>query len=158
MGKILGGCLTVTVIAALIIGSLMIVGVIGFGGRVISDAATAVYEEVNPRELNRKYEWFKNAYAQLDSFRGQASVKQNQIDGLVEMYDGVPRNEWNRADIQAHRQYTQELAGIKGSFNNLAAEYNAEMAKWHTAFVNAGKLPEGGSEQMPREVAVYITE
>jgi hypothetical protein len=45
--------------------------------------------------------------------------------------------------------------GIKASYRTLAAEYNAAMAKFNYRFANAGDLPEGATEPLPREFATY---
>jgi hypothetical protein len=50
-----------------------------------------------------------------------------------------------------------EVAGVKASYNSLAAEYNANMVKVHWAFCNAGDLPAGAAEALPREYKPYET-
>ena len=39
--------------------------------------------------------------------------------------------------------------------HGLAAEYNAQMAKFNWAFTNQGKLPAGATEVLPREFKPY---
>ena len=51
-----------------------------------------------------------------------------------------------------------EVAGIKASYNSLAAEYNSQMAKFNWQFCNAGTLPQGATEVLPREHKPYIAE
>jgi hypothetical protein len=117
------------------------------------DAIDTVYSEARPREINRKYEWFKDAHARLTALQSQVRTKEAQMVILDKAYEGVKRQDWSRIDIQNQMLYSQELAGMKASFDNLAAEYNAEMAKWHTAFANFGTSPTGGT--LPKEFIPY---
>jgi hypothetical protein len=48
-----------------------------------------------------------------------------------------------------------EISGMKASFNDLAAEYNAAMVKINFAFINVGQLPQGATEALPREFKPY---
>jgi len=50
------------------------------------------------------------------------------------------------------------VAGIKASYNQLAAEYNAGMVKINWRYTNVGDLPPGSTEPLPREFKPYITE
>jgi hypothetical protein len=100
-----------------------------------------------------KYEWFKDAHAQL-------AKKQADIKVFTLRYD----REANRCDVNNDRracdaagQAFTELAGIKSSFNTLAAEYNANMAKINYRFTNIGDVPAGG-DVLPREHAPYVGE
>jgi hypothetical protein len=47
---------------------------------------------------------------------------------------------------------------MKYSFNQLAADYNAQMAKINYAFCNVGQLPQGATTPLPREYKPYIGE
>lgn len=49
-----------------------------------------------------------------------------------------------------------EVAGVKASYNSLAAEYNAQMAKINWRFCNRGQLFKGADEPLPREFALYL--
>lgn len=42
------------------------------------------------------------------------------------------------------------------SYNSLAVEYNAAMAKINFSFTNIGELPKGASQPLPREYKPYI--
>lgn len=121
--------------------------------RYKEDLQDTVFSEYKASELNRKYEWFKNAHAKLTSLQAQIEGKKGQIAGMELSYAGVPRKDWARHDSQTLSIAQQELFGITSAFNNLAAEYNAEMAKFHTAFTNAGTIPAGST--LPREVIQY---
>tara|TARA_R100001143_G_scaffold62914_1_gene67552 strand:+ start:466 stop:993 length:528 start_codon:yes stop_codon:yes gene_type:complete len=135
---------------------VLIIGVFsGVAGLLMTTGlqmSSTALREAGPAALNAKYEWFKDSYARLDSLGAQIEVHNERIEALVEV-----RDTWEREDRQAHRQYISERTGIIGSYNKLASEYNSEMAKFHTRFVNIGKLPAGGDGEIPREVAPYKT-
>lgn len=120
---------------------------------ILTATKDAVWQEVNPKELNHKYEWFKDSHARLTSLQQQIATKQEIINSHKQSLSSIPRDKWSRDDVQQSNVSTAELAGIKAAFNNLAAEYNAEMAKWHTSFTNAGKMPEGSS--LPQSIIPY---
>lgn len=123
----------------------------------IRGSAAVIKQELNPQELNEKYEWFKDAYASLDAKKANIDVFDNSVTENKELY-GEDANEWPmlvRADYLLNRN---EVKAMKASYNRLAGSYNAEMAKWHTSFVNVGRLPQGGGGEIPREVADYTTE
>jgi hypothetical protein len=52
--------------------------------------------------------------------------------------------------------WQSEVAGVKASYNLLAADYNSAMSKFNYAFCNVGKLPQGAVEPLPREYKPYI--
>jgi hypothetical protein len=66
------------------------------------------------------------------------------------------RSGWDRADKETWRIWCEELAGIKASYNGLAAEYNAQMAKINWAFCNVGTLPMGADTALPEEYWPYL--
>jgi hypothetical protein len=72
--------------------------------------------------------------------------------------EGESRKDWAREDREQLNVWMQEVAGVKASFNQLAAEYNANMAKFNYRFTNAGDLPRGATEVLPREFRTYIGE
>ena len=158
----------VGIIAATLIGAvtlaviLILFNVISFGAGVVertaNEAVETGFEELGPAALNDKYEWFKDAASSLNAKLATISMHQSKIDALREDYGDTPRTEWARDDRQSLNQWRQELDGIKASYNLLAAQYNAEMAKWHTRFVNAGMMPEGGDGTVKREFAPFIDE
>ena len=55
---------------------------------------------------------------------------------LEAQYVGVQRNQWARDDREAYNQNAAEIAGVKASYNELAAEYNAKMAEVNWRFAN----------------------
>jgi len=121
-------------------------------------AEQTVSEEVDPAELLRKYEWFKDVAAQLDKKRADISVFETKMKDLETSYNDIPRTDWDRTDKETYNQWSQELAGVKASYNGLAAEYNAQMAKINWRFCNKGSLPKGATEILPREFRQYQTE
>lgn len=148
-----------TILAAMITGLMFIVfafsTVYSMVTGTVNSGIRVMKQELSPEALNQKYEWFKNAYAALDSKR--STIKGFEADVLSYEKDfGVDRSKWSRDTISNYNLSRSEYRGIVASYNGLAADYNAEMAKWHTNFVNAGRLPAGGNGEIPREVAVYI--
>ena len=123
----------------------------------ISSGAKVLRDEISPVELNRKYEWFKNAYAALESKRATLDGYKSDRADLEKTY-GADAAKWPRDVREDQSLLRSEARGIAASYNNLAADYNSEMSKWHTRFVNVGRLPAGGNGELPREVAQYTYE
>ena len=139
--------------AALIGGMGYVFGWCGQGAQVVQD-------EFGPRAALKKYEWFKDASAQLDAKRANIGASETRLKGLEDSYmrDGkpIPRSQWARTDLESYNQIQAEIAGIKASYNDLAAQYNADMKKFNYRFANRGELPEGATEPLPREYKPYI--
>ena len=121
--------------------------------RYKEDLQDTAFNEFKASELLKKYEWFKNAHAKLTSLQAQIEGKRAQVGAMELAYAGVPKKDWSRFDSQNQAITQQELFGLTAAFNNLAAEYNAEMAKFHVAFTNSGEIPKGST--LPREVIQY---
>jgi two-component SAPR family response regulator len=121
-------------------------------------AVQVVQQEVAPAELLRKYSWFKNAAAALDDKAASIDLYGKRVKNFEEMYKGTPRKDWPRDDREQYGQITTELLGLKASFNSLAAEYNAQMAKINWRFCNVGDLPRGADKVLPREYRAYLTD
>ena len=115
-------------------------------------------EELGPKELLRKYEWFKNASSQLDKKQADIKVYQKRITTMSEDYVDLPRNKWPREDREQYNLWQSEVAGIKASYNTLAAEYNSQMSKINWRFTNVGELPKGAETPLPREFKPYQEE
>jgi len=122
------------------------------------EGAAVMREEFGPRELLRKYEWFKDAAAQCDAKLASLRAYDARQRAIIESYEGAKRSEWSRADTEQFNLWESEKAGIKASYNQLAAEYNAQMAKFNWRFCEAGRLPEGATEPLPREFKPYVEE
>lgn len=127
-------------------------------GWFVRNAVQTARAEFSPQELLRKYEWFKNASASLDKKRADVTVYQGRVEDMKEMYEGTARKDWDRTDKETYSQWTGEVAGVKASYNQLASEYNSQMAKFNWQFCNAGTLPKGATEVLPREFRTYITD
>lgn len=123
---------------------------IGWGNKAVS----TVFNEVDPENLLRKYEWFKDAAAQLN--KKQADIK--VYKARIKQFDGIERKDMDRADKEQAGLWWSEVAGVIASYNSLAAEYNAQMAKINYSFCNVGQLPKGATEPLPREFAPYMEE
>jgi hypothetical protein len=104
----------------LIILILGVIGIVGKGcgmaGFFVNDAVKTAKKEFSPSELLRKYEWFKDASAQLD--KKQADIKVFEVK-LTE-FDGLTRKEMDRTDKEQKAQWQVEVAGIRSSYNDLA--------------------------------------
>lgn len=123
---------------------------------LIGETAQVAREEFGPRAALEKYERFKDMSAQLDAKVANIQVYESRVTALQESYQGVPRTQWAREDRENFNLWLQEVAGIKASYNLLAAEYNADMAKFNYRFANQGELPEGATKPLPREYKPYV--
>jgi len=141
------GLLAIVMLAAL--GAFA--GIIGRGCSVAGEVATVAQKELGATALLKKYEWFKNASAQLDKKRADIKVYENQIAR------GAGRAT-DRFTQDRLFQWETELMGVRSSYNSLAAEYNAQMAKINWRFTNIGDLPSGASEPLPRSFKPYTEE
>lgn len=118
--------------------------VVGFVGYVAK-------EEFGPRAMLQKYEWFKDAAAQLNKKQADIKVYQSRLSSMKSDYEGTKRKDWDRTDKEQFSLWQTEVAGVTASYNGLAAKYNAQMAKFNWRFANAGDLPQGATEPLPRE-------
>lgn len=132
----------------LFIGLSIVFGGIGLVGGFFSSGANVVKKEFYPEAMLRKYEWFKDAAAQLDKKRADIQIYEARVKEATTV---------DRIDREQRMLWMTELAGIKASYNGLAAEYNAQMAKANWAFANVGSLPPGATETLPREFRTYET-
>ena len=130
---------------------------VGLIGGVATNAARVVQREFYPDALLRKYEWFKDAAAGLDKKAADITVYDRRLSDLDAAYVNTPRRDWPRDDREQRAIWASEAAGIRASYNGLAAEYNAEMVKFNWRFTNVGDMPDGG-KPLPREYRPYIEE
>ncbi len=121
---------------------------LGFGLNWAGKAAQVVSEQVDPRALLRKYEWFKDASAALDSKLATIKVMEVRLAS-------IDKKTADRSDKEQMYVWMSEVSGIKASYNGLASEYNAQMAKINWAFCNRGSLPAGADVPLPREYKPY---
>lgn len=124
--------------------------------KMTDNAQKVVYDQFKPEELLRKYEWFKDAAAQLDQKLSTLKVYDSKFQDLKEQYKGQLRGAWAREDKEQYNIWQSEQAGISASYNDLAAQYNAAMVKFNYRFCNKGDLPPGALNPLPREYKPYI--
>lgn len=142
----------------IIIGAILIIiplSLMSYTCGWFQEAGQVAQEEFGPRALLKKYTWFKDAAAELDKKLADLTVYENRFKGLKEDYEDTPRVKWAREDREQYNLWQSEVAGVKASYNSLAAEYNANMAKFNWRFTNVGDLPEGATEVLPREFKPY---
>lgn len=121
-----------------------------FAAGWVGRAVDVVQQQVDPFELQRKYELFKDEAAQLDKKLADIRV----YEGRFKKFN-CHAEKMDRTTREQCMVWDQEVAGIIASYNGLAAEYNAQMAKWNYAFTNVGQLPKGASVPLPREFKPY---
>jgi len=136
----------------------VIAGAIFRACSVASETANVAQEQFGPREVLRKYEWFKNASAQLEAKQADIKVYDARLGSLKAANGDTPRSKWARDDLEQWSIWQSEAAGIRASYNSLAAEYNAQMAKFNWRFAERGQLPQGASDPLPREFKPYVEE
>lgn len=129
-----------------------------FSGKMVDNAFETAEEEFSPSELLRKYEWFKNALAAMDAKKADIQIADSRMKNMETSYEDTSRKDWDRTDKEQYNLWSNEVAGLKISYNKLAAEYNANMSKFNWRFTNAGSLPKGHTEVLPRDVREYSTE
>lgn len=123
-----------------------------------TDAQDTVFKEFKVSTLLKKYEYFKDVSAQLDKKVSDIGVYEVRLKSIETSYGEVKRSEWAREDREQYNLSYSELAGVKSSYNSLAAEYNAAMSKFNYSFCNVGSLPQGATNPLPREYKPYINQ
>lgn len=151
-----------TVLALIVLVPVLIIAGLALHGcsAVVDTAHKAIdvtAAQFDPATLLRKYEWFKEASAQCDKKLADIKVYERRFTQLKTDYEGKPRTQWSREDREQYNIWLSEVSGIQASYNSLAAEYNAAMAKINYAFCNVGELPQGATEVLPREFRPYTT-
>ena len=124
--------------------------VLWFAPQWAGRAVPVIQREVDPGVLLKKYEWFKDASAALDKKVADMQVYESRL----QVFEGQVMA---RTDREQRYGWLSELAGVKASYNQLAAEYNANMAKMNYRFTNIGMLPQGATDPLPREYKPYET-
>jgi hypothetical protein len=132
--------------------------ILGTGVRYAQDAADTVFSETKASTILQKYVVLKDMHSALAAKQASITVYAARLSELEEAYGAQPRNLWDRTDKELHSQWVTEVAGLKASFNSLAAQYNAAMAKINWRFCNVGDLPQGATEPLPREYVSYIAQ
>ena len=144
----------IALVVVIFLGVLILGSILGW----FEEATQVAQKEFGPTALLQKYEWFKDASAQLDTKRADVEVYAGRMEAMEAVYKGKSRADWPREDREQHNVWTSEVAGVKASYNDLAAQYNAQMAKFNWRFANRGELPAGASEPLPREYKPYTME
>lgn len=125
---------------------------------IVHNGIDTVANIVTPSEMLRKYEWFKDASAQLDKKLADIQVYQGRFKQLKTDYGTTPRQQWSREDREQYNIWLSEVSGIQASYNGLCAEYNSAMAKFNYRFCNVGDLPQGQTQPLQREYKPYVTQ
>ena len=146
----------ITAFGLLIIGGIVVLSILGFFFGLIGETAKLAKDEFGPKAMLAKYEWFKDAAAQLDKKKADIEVYRKRIDNQDQAYTGKSRWEWPRDEREQRGIWESELAGVTASYNSLAAEYNSNHVKINWAFADIGSLPKGASTPLPREVKPYV--
>lgn len=153
------GCFTLAGFAALLVlgGLVLFIPLRGctMVNTIANNAARATEEQLDARTLIKRYEWFKDASAQLDKKLADLKVYEKRFQLLKEEYTGKTRAEWAREDREQSNLWASEVAGIQSSYNTLAAEYNAAMSKINYRWTNYGDMPAGAANPLPKEVKPY---
>jgi two-component SAPR family response regulator len=139
--------------------AIVLIGILSVGNFVCNwfgRAATVVSQQVDPQELLRKYEWFKDAAAALDAKVANIQVYDQRFKQMEDTYKGTLRKDWPRDDREQYNLWQSEVSGVRASYNLLAAEYNSAMSKINYRFCNVGDLPKGADKPLPREYKPYI--
>lgn len=145
-----------------VLGALIIIivalSVVGYSFGWFDEAARVTQEEFGPRAILAKYEWFKDAAAQLEKKQADIMVYDGRMTAMNETYKDLARQKWPREDREQYNVWSSEVAGVKASYNTLAAEYNAQMVKFNWRFANVDELPKGADNPLPREFKPYTTQ
>jgi len=134
-----------------------IISVLGYGAWWVGNAGQVAKEQYSPKVLLQKYEWFKDASAQLDKKMADIQVYNERMIILKDSYGSKSRDQWARSDREQYNVWASEVAGVIASYNDLSAQYNAEMVKFNWRFTNVGDLPKGATVPLPREYKPYLT-
>lgn len=137
---------------------LFIVSLAVVSCRYANDASNTMYNEVKVSSLLKKYTMFKDMSAALDAKIASIQVYEKRFESLKKDYGTSKRSEWSREDREQANLWESEVSGIKASYNELAARYNADMAKINYRFCNVGDLPQGATDPLPRNYKPYLTE
>ncbi len=147
-GKVLG----------IFLGAIALMSIVGYGLGWFGEAAQVAQQEFGASAMLKKYEAFKDEAAQLEKKQADVKVYETRTIEMNKTYANLPRQKWPREDREQYNTWQSEVAGVKASYNSLAAEYNAQMAKFNWAFANVGELPKGADTPLPREFKTYINE
>jgi len=137
--------------------ALVLLGIIFSGIGMVTgwfgEAATVARQEFGPKAMLTKYEWFKDASAGLDKKQANIAVYSTRLS----VFDNMTRKDMDRTDKTQQAQWLSEVAGVKASYNSLAADWNSQISKFHwKPFL--GDLPPGAEILLTKEYAPYQTQ
>ncbi len=135
-----------------IVGIVCVIGGIGCAGCAVFNKAE---KEFGMDASLKKYEEFKKISATLEAKLASIKVKEASIKNLEKQYEGTPRKDWPRTDLEQHSLWISEMSGMRASYNSLAADYNSRMAMFNYSFANVGDLPKGATIPLPRDYKPY---
>ncbi len=138
-------------------GLMMLVGVVFLAVNWMLEPVQVAREEFGARATLKRYEWFKDAAAQIAARDASLKVFESRFAALKKAYGETPRAEWARADQEQGNLWEQEITGLIAARNSLADEYNAAMVKEHHKIFNLGAMPKDG-KVLPREYVLYAQE
>lgn len=129
-------------------------------GKFVNNGINTAYKEFKPEELLRKYEWFKDASSQCEQKLATLQTYESRFSNLKKEYgaDSLKRKNWDRTDREQWNVWQSEYLGMKASYNDLSGQYNSAMAKFNYGFCNAGQMPMGSMQPLPKEFKPYITD
>ena len=125
---------------------------------MLDQGQRVITKKFGPEEQFAHYEWYKDASAQLESKLATLGVYEKRFKTLEAAYAGQPRGKWARDDREQWSIWMTERSGIAASYNDLASQWNAAMAKINWRYCNVGDLPAGETKPLPREYRPYATE
>ena len=122
------------------------------------EPAEETKEQLSPSATLDKYEWFRDVSAQLEKKLSDIHALSSRIRALSAFCKKIPFYMWKQEYREQANAWVSELAQIQASFNDLAAHYNSEMARFNWRFANAAELPQGAEKPLPREYKpLYVT-
>jgi hypothetical protein len=107
---------------------LIIIGISIFGAVSgwFSEASNVAREEFGPRAMLKKYEYFKDASQQLSAKENDIIIYEEKVKSFCSNIASLDRISRENCSL-----WMQESAGLKMSFNSLAAEYNSQSNKFN---------------------------
>ena len=124
-----------------IIALCLVGGVAAYALGWFGEAAQVFKEEVGPRASLRKYEWFKNAAQQLQAKKANIEASEADLAAARAEWAATSPTEVPRDAREAMDLRRKEVLGLKANFNQLAAEYNANVSKVNWSAMNVDDLP-----------------
>lgn len=121
---------------------------------IAGETAQVAHDQLGPKAILVKYEWFKDMSAALDSKLSTIDAYNSQLRE-IEVLDGQDRKNWPDGDLNTYNSVTGARLGLIGLYNNEAAQYNSNMGKVNYYWANVGNLPQGG-KALPKEYRSYI--